>query len=151
MPRNTIHMPNSADSLPACVLVVGSTLLAERIDRPAAAVLAPRLARMWGMSNLGDVQCITDFLYLEEPLLFALPAICLGSAARNAATAHLLGRIDKVRSDPRGFSIFVNVLDTPPRAQLVAADADAMLACCDSFEARFAAGFIAPRTKRRAA
>lgn len=152
MPTTSGHNPNMRSSdLPSCLLVVGSTIAAERIDRLCAAEMAPRLAHGWGFAHASAVQTVTDFLYLEDPLLFALPAICLGPADRNAATAHLLGRIDRVQTDPRGFSIYVNVLDTPARAQLIAADLPAMVACCECFEARFAPGFMTPVVKRRAA
>ncbi|MFT5423337.1 MAG: hypothetical protein ACI89L_001114 [Phycisphaerales bacterium] len=73
-------------------IVVGSSLRAEREDRPLAYQLADRLAGPAVAMGLEPVVC-TDVWYLNDATLAERAAVSLGGPDVNALTAHLASRV----------------------------------------------------------
>jgi len=102
--------PGSGGQPRAGVLIVcGSSLDAERSDRPIAYGLASRIeawSRAWSSSIAGahhesdglePVVC-TDLWYLNHDELRSLPTISIGHPGTNALSAHLARRLPEVHS-----------------------------------------------------
>ncbi len=74
--------------LPILALVAGTTLRAERRDRPLAYRLRERILRELDRRRRpAEVLVISDVLYLRDDALQAAPAIAVGPPADNAASA----------------------------------------------------------------
>jgi len=73
-------------------IVVGSSLRAEREDRPLAYRLAERIAEPARAMGLEPVVC-TDVWYLNDATLAERAAVSLGAPDANALTAHLASRV----------------------------------------------------------
>lgn len=84
----------SPETDPATVIpiVVGSSLRAERDDRPLAYQLAERISGQARGLGLEPVVC-TDLWYLNDAVLVERAAVSVGAPETNALTAHLASRV----------------------------------------------------------
>ena len=69
------------------LIVTGSTLAAEREDRPLAYGLRERMLASKGSAR-GDIVVCGDLWYLNHDELRAIPTISMGSPERNALAAY---------------------------------------------------------------
>ena len=105
------------------LLVVGSTLLAEAIDRPAAYALREHInawfadqgAELEPEERLVPVVC-ADLWFLNQPDLLHKPAIAIGAPSTNAAVAYFAGRLPTVLAIDGGLQVCMDPELLEPRA-----------------------------------
>lgn len=89
--------PMTADDL--LILIVGAHPQAERLHRPLAYRLREQALRWLDQQPAGELDAarrplvLTDLWYVNAPDLAAAPAISIGEAGLNAATAYLSSRL----------------------------------------------------------
>jgi hypothetical protein len=142
------------------LIVVGSSLAAEVIDRPQAERLRDEIARRLaagdppadGLRGLQPAIC-TDLWYLNDRDLADLPVIALGEPTRNAATAMLCARLPTAMVVEESFRVHLDpeFVEQQPRAAVWGRDAAATGAAIDAFTDRYLGGFLsAARTNTSA-
>ena len=140
------HSAAAPDKGTVVLVVVGSSLHAEVIDRPLAQRLRDEVAARLANEPDGLLRAAicTDLWYLNDRELDRAPVIALGEPSHNAAAAMLCARLPTAMVIEQLFRVHLDpeFVSDQPRAALWGKDASATEAAIDAFVNRYLDGFL---------
>lgn len=129
------------------LIVTGSTLTAEREDRPLAYGLRERVQETG--SGAGDVVVCGDLWYLNHDELRAIPTIAIGAPERNALAAYWGDKLPSLLAVEGRFVVQGEPEFDPPLASLWGRSAEETRHAVGAFVERYLQAFVAAARSTR--